>query len=214
MKKSLIIILSIIFILQTAPFVSAYTFDSDPLYSIELPEEFERVSESSFTTDDGRTFTVNYTDNTEEKFCIANLNKTETEEYADRIATESKSAFDSLGMDGSMEVISAEKIKHQNGKTAFVAVFKTVVNRENKQTVRYQKLYEFTGENNKFSFSYTAGKQEINDFDDAFNTIVINEPQIESVADKVTTAAIYGGVILVVFAGIIRFIRPSVKKKK
>ncbi|MBO5461783.1 MAG: hypothetical protein J6A49_00575 [Clostridia bacterium] len=215
MKKTVIIMLTLVFIFQSIPFVSAYTFNENPFYSIDMPEEFEAVGEDKFIADNDSNLSVSIVDNTEEKFCVADLNDSELKEYAETIASEGEEAFKSLDMDAEMTVVSYEKIKHPSGKTAVIIVFKTVATQNNKQRIRFQKLYEFTGVNNKFTFTYTATeKSQINDLDAAFDSIVINEEQIQGVGDKMTTAALFGGVVLLLLIGIIRFIRTPLKRKK
>ena len=189
MKKSFSLILSVVLIFQFIIGVGAYTFNENPLYTVEIPDGFGRVAENKFVSDDKGTFTVFITDNAEEKFCVADLDDSEIKEYAEGIAKSGEEGFKSLGMDGSVTVVSAEEI-------------------------RYEKMYEFTCIDNKFSFTYTPEKEEqVNDFDDCFNSIIINEAQIQSVGDKVTTGALYGGIILLLVLGIIRFIKPAKKKK-
>lgn len=214
MKRSFTIILSLVLLFQSMIGVTAYTFDDNPLYTIEVPEGFYQVGEDKFSSSKGETFSVYLTDNTEEKLCFADLNDTEISEYAEEIATNGATALKELGLNGSVEVVSVEKMKHSNGKTALVMVFKASVNNDGEVSIRYQKMYEFTCVDNKYSFTYNPeNENQINSFDDAFNSIVINEEQIQSVGDKITTAALYGGVIILIALGIVRFIKP-VKKKK
>lgn len=214
MKKSFSLILSVVLIFQFIIGVGAYTFNENPLYTVEIPDGFGRVAENKFVSDDKGTFSVFITDNAEEKFCVADLDDSEMKEYAEGIAKSGEEGFKSLGMDGSVTVVSAEKLKHTNGKTALVMVFKATAKVDGKEEIRYEKMYEFTCIDNKFSFTYTPEKEEqVNDFDDCFNSIIINEAQIQSVGDKVTTGALYGGIILLLVLGIIRFIKPAKKKK-
>ena len=209
MKKIIVLMFAMLFVLQIMPFASAYTYDTNPLYVIEMPEEFKCVKEDCFvsTGEDDKTFSVTMTPNNEEKFCIADMNDKQVQEYAQNIATQGGEAYKSLGMDGSMEVVSAEKIKHPSGKTALVIVFKTVVKTEGKDKVKYQKICEFSGVDNKFTFTYTSKKSQIKDMDESFLSIAVNEPQIESRMDKLISAALFGGLILVVLFGIFKFIR-------
>lgn len=214
MKKLLVLLSVLVFVLQTMPFAGAYTYDSNPLYTIEMPEDFICVEPDCFVGDDDKTFSVAMTPNTQDKICIADMNDKEVKEYAQTIATQGGQAYETLGMDGSMTVVSAEKTKHPNGKTAFIAVFKTVVKTGGKTKEKYQKICEFTGVENKFTFTYTSKENQIKDMDEAFLSIAVNETQIESKADRLTSAALYGGLILVVLLGILRFIKRTPYRKK
>ncbi len=216
MKKIFVLVFGLLFILQTMPFANAYTYDTNPLYTIEMPEEFSCVKEDCFvsTGEEDKTFSVAMTPNVEEKFCIADMNDKEVQEYAQTVATQGTKAYKSLGVVGSMDVVSAEKIKHPNGKTALVIVFKTVVKSDGKTKEKYQKICEFSGVDNKFTFTYTSKKNQIKDMDESFLSIVVNETQIESKADKLTSAVLFGGVILVVLLGILRFIKRTPYRNK
>lgn len=215
MKKLFALFFALIFVLQTMPFVSAYTYDSNPLYTIEMPEDFRCVQDDCFVGlgDDDKTFSVAMTPNAEENFCIADMNDEEVQKYAQTVATQGAQAFESLGMNATMTVVSAEKIKHPNGKIALVAVFKTVVKTAGKTKEKYQKICEFSGEENKFTFTYTSKEDQIKDMDESFLSIVVNETQIESRSDKLSSAAIFVGVILVLLLGILRFIKRTPYRK-
>lgn len=216
MKKIFVFVFSLFLVLQTMPFANAYIYDTNPLYTIEMPEDFTCVKEDCFvsTGADDKTFSVTMTPNGEEKFCIADMNDKEIQEYAQTIATQGSQAYESLGMDGAMTVVSAEKTKHPNGKTALVVVFKTVVKTESKTKEKFQKICEFSGVDNKFTFTYTSKENQIKDLDEAFLSIDIKETQIESRADKLTSAAIFGGVVFVILLGIFRFIKRTPYRNK
>ena len=58
------------------------------------------------------------------------------------------------------------------------------------------------------SFTYTVDdKEKLNDFDESFDSIVVNEKKVESKLDKLTTVATYVGIIIVVLVLVIWFVK-------
>lgn len=215
MKKLFILFLSALLCLQTGLCVWAVNYERE-LYSVQLPDDYDWVQEESYISDNGSTFSVTCSDNTEEKLCIADMSEKDIAEYTGEIERLSSEAMAAFGREGKIEIVSSEKVEHPNGKTALVTVCRTGAKSGDGTTVRLQKIYEFTGVNNKFTFTYTAVEEElIDDLDDAFASIVVNEAEIDSRWDKVGSAALFGGMIILICLGIYRFMaKPAPKKKK
>ena len=214
MKKLFVVFLSVLLCLQVGLCVCAVDYEMD-LYTVQLPDDYDWVKEDSFISDNGSNFSVSYSDNTKEKACIADMSKKDIEEYASEIETMSAAAMSVVGKDGKIEVISSEKVEHPNGKTALVTVFKTSAKSDDGDTVKYQKRYEFTCVEKSYKFTYTAAKKEyIDDLDDAFDTIVINEAEIESRQDKMGSIGLFCVLAILILLGIIRFIAPTPSKKQ
>ena len=193
---------------------ATYLFEENPLYSIELPDDYDLVGADKFISDNGDTFAVSYESNTDD-FCVADLKDEDMKEYAEALAEEGGQAFKLLGMDGKMEVVSYKKIENINNKTALVITLKTSVKKESGETVRLQKIYKFSGKDNKYTFTYTAtDEKDIDALDDAFNTIVIKEEQIESKKDNLVTLGMCAAVVALIFVGVIKFILRTPYKKK
>ena len=114
-----------------------------------------------------------------------------------------------------LKYLDCEKKKQKNGKTALVSHIETTIEMNGKKGVFYQTLYEFGGVNYKYSFTFTTeDKEKSNSMNDAFDTINIFEAETESNLDRFTGYAVAGGLALLVFAGIIRFIRTPEKRAK
>lgn len=215
MKKFFALFFALALLVTALPCGASYLFDGNPLYSIELPDDYDLVDEDKYISDNGDTLVVSCEPNSD-KFCVADLSETEIKEYAQKLADEGTQAFKSLDMDGKMEIVSHKIIENINGKAALVITLKTSAKKETGETVRLQKIYEFTGEENKYIFAYTAKKDEnIDALDEYFNTIVIKEKQIESKKDKLVTLGMCAGVVVLIFVGVIKFIikTPYTKNK-
>ena len=208
MKKYLIVLLSLIIVFQCIVVSCAGLYDGDSRYTIDLPEKFSQIGENRFRADDNSEFSVTFEDNKEKQFCVADMSDKDIDEYIATMETESKALLKEVGVDGSIKIISAEKIKHTNGRYALVILLETKYTVEGKTTVKYQKIYGFSCVENKMSFTYTVDdKEKLNDFDESFDSIVVNEKKVESKLDKLTTVATYVGIIIVVLVLVIWFVK-------
>ena len=217
MKKffALFFILTLIFtsFVTAVPCGATYIFNGDG-YSIELPDDYDLAAEEKFISDNGDTFSVSSEKNTE-KFCVADLSEDDMQEYAKKLADEGTQAFKIVGMEGEMEVVSCKKIENINGKTALEIVLRTSAKDEDGEAVHLQKICEFTCEKNKYTFIYTATyEKDINALDEAFNTIVIDEKQIESKKDNLVTLGMCAGVVALILVGVIKFVIRTPYKKQ
>ncbi len=212
MKKILLIALAVVTLCCLCINSAAVLYEYDGLYSVDLPESFVEMEEHNFIDDNNSNFRADIEDNEELNFCIRNLSDKDIKENADLLASEAKGAFEILGKDGEMKVVSCEKIKHSNGRWAVVTVFKTTVKENNKTASHLQKMYEFDGIKNKYTFIYTADKdEEIDSLDSSFDSIVIYESEAESIADKVIDRLALVGLCILLLIGIIRFIKGKRK---
>ncbi len=208
MKKFLTILLTLLITLQCTVFVGAGLYDEDSRYTIDLPEKFRQAGENKFQADDNSEFSVTFGDNKDEQFSVANMSDKDIEKYIKTLEAESKAVLEEFGVDGSIKIVSAEKIKHPNGQYALVMTLETKYTVEGKATVKYQKLYGFSCVDNMITFTYTVdSKEDLNGIDEAFDSIVVNEKEVESKIDKITTVAIYAGIVLVILAVVILFVK-------
>ncbi len=208
MKKILSPLICLIAVFALCVNVYAVERKYENMYSVDLPEEYYEVEEHKFVGDDGDTFSVTIEENTDGEYSIENLSQKELEKSAKALAESAKEAFESIGEDGGTELVSVEKSKHPNGKTAAVTVYKTYMTDGKKTVSHLQKMYEFAGVNNKYTFIYTAENDEdIDSLDDAFNSIKIFEAEAESTLDKIVSTAALAGLVCLFLLGIFRFIR-------
>lgn len=219
MKKAISLIFSLLMLFSFAISANAEVFNGADLFTVDLPEGFEQtgtsVSDFTFTNENGDSFTVSYSDNTEEDyiFCPANMSKKDIEKYTNALSSESANVMKDYADNFELKFLSGEKIKHKNGKTALVCQTKTTIKKDNRTGIFYQTMYEFGGEDYKYTFTYTTDEEKNkNSFNDVFESINIFEGETESNLDKVTTYAVAGIMALLVFAGIIRFIRTPEKR--
>lgn len=212
MKKYLIVLLSLIIVLQSVILADAAVYNKDSRYTIDLPDKFQSAGDNKFSADDKSNFYISFDDNSEEKFCVADMSDKDIREYTAKLVAEGEAAFANLGMDAEMKIVSAEKIKHPNGMYAFFMILETACTDAGKTKTNYQKIYAFSGVENIITFTYTADKKEqLNDADTAFDSIVINEGQAESRFDKIKTAVFYVVIILVILLAVILFVKKRSK---
>ena len=212
MKKFVLVFLSLLIILQCIVISGAVVYDGDSRYTIDIPENFQRVGENKFLSDDNSNLYVSFADNTQEQFCVADMSDKDIKEYSDKIVTESKALLLSFGIDADISVVSAEKVKDDNGTYFFIMVLETSYVKDGKTQTDYQKIYEFSGVENKISFTYTTDKKEqMNDMNGAFDSLVIKEKQVESKLDKIKTAGFYAGVVVVILLVVIVFVKRRSK---
>lgn len=212
MKKYLTVFLSLLIVIQCVVFANAALYNNDSRYTVELPEEFQQVGENKFVADDASEFSVTFEDNKEEQFCVADMSDKDVEEYINTMESESKALLKEYGVDGSLNIISAEKIKHPNGKYALALIVESKYTVEGKTTVKYQKIQGFSCVENKITFTYTVDdKEKLNEGDAVFDSVVVNEKQVESKLDKIKTAGLYAGIIVIMSAVVIIFVKRRSK---
>ncbi len=202
-----------LFFLQFSVTSSAFTYNGGDLYTIELPDGYTEYDEGNFKVDDGSAFTIGVEDNTELKYCVSDLNEKKLRESAENMANEAVSAFALVGKEGKMEVVSVKKVKHPNGMDAAVTVFKTsaIINGEEK--THLQKVYEFGGAVNKYTFIFTPDKaDDIDALDSAFDSIIINEVEAPGVVDLIIRYSVLGVIVVLLCVGIFKFLRKPKRK--
>ncbi len=221
MKKAVSLIFTFLMLFSFALSVSAEEFNGADLFTVDLPEGFEQtgtnVTDFTFTNESGDTFTVAYSDNTQEDaiFSPADMSQKEIEEYSNSISEESKTVMKDFADDFDLEFISGEKIKQKNGKTALVSQMKTTIKQNKRTGIYYQTMYEFGGINYRYTFTYTTDDEAKKDsFNEVFESIDIFEGETQSKLDKIVEYAAIGGIGLLIFIGIIRFIRTPEKREK
>ncbi len=143
-------------LLNCAVFTNAALYNNDSRYTIDLPEDFSQIGENKFRADDNSEFSVTFEDNKEEQFCVADMSDKDIDEYIATMETESKALLKEVGVEGSIKIISAEKIKHTNGRYALVILLETKYAVDGETTVSYQKIYGFSCVENKIIFTYTV----------------------------------------------------------
>lgn len=219
MKKAVSLIFTLFMLFSFAVSVNAEEFNGADLFTVDLPEDFRQtganVSDYTFTNENGDSLTVSYSDNTqkEEIFSPADMSKKEIEEYTNYLSEEAEKVMKDFADDFEMKFLSGEKIKHKSGKTTLVCQTKTTITNNKKDNVYYQTMYEFGGVNYKYTFTYTTDDETKKDsFNEVFDSINIFEGETESNLDKLAGYALIGGMVFLIFIGIIRFIRTPEKR--
>ncbi len=212
MKKFLTLFLSLVIFLQITIFAGADVYNKDSRYEIDIPDNFTEVGENSFVTEDNSDFYVTFTDNKEEKVCVADMSDKDVREYVDATLSEGKKLLESQKVDASIKLISAEKIKHNKGIYALVIVLETSFVQDGAEVVSYKKLRVFSGEEHLITFNYsTDEKEKLDNADDVFASIVIHEEQIESKLDKLKSAGIVAVISILMIIGIVWFVKRRSK---
>lgn len=219
MKKTVSLIFAIFMLFSFALSVSAEEFNGADLFTVNLPDDFEQtgtaMTDFTFTNEDGDTFAVTYSDNTEEDniFSPADMSKEEIEENNRSLSEESESVMKDFADDFELKFISGEKVKQKNGKTAIVSKTKTTITQDDRTAVYYQTMYEFGGVNYKYTFTYTTDDESEKDsFTEVFESINIFEGETKSNLDKLGEYALFAALGLLLVIGIIRFIRTPEKR--
>lgn len=220
MKKVFSVCLALLFTVFSAVSVCAYEFNGDSFFSMDMPKEFKQDKTDdgySFSSENGETLSVEYVDNedVEDVFSVKDMTKADIKKYTDKLASSVKEALALYEISAETEIISAKRQKLESGDEALVIQLKTTAVSENKTQTYYQKLYEFGGINNKFTFTFTTESSErANSFDDAFSTIDIHEAQLRSDKGDLTAYAVVGVITALIVVGIIKFIKTPTNKIK
>ena len=211
MKKLFCLCLAVFMVASMTVVANAVKIEKEQ-YTIELPDSFTEVQESKFIGD--KNLSVNIEENTKLSVCVADMSQKEAERYAKTIAELSQSAFKVAGRQGSMEVLGATVKEHPDGRKVLVTTYKTTSADSGKETVRYQRIYEFSCVNNKYSFVLTAeSEKELDDFEPAFASITINEAEDKGFKGDIGAYITVGIIFGLFIVGIIRFIRTPAKRK-
>lgn len=218
MKRVLCIFICIFMILQSGITVSAsYIYENeDKNFSVELPDDFEEVEDMKFIGDDDSNFGVAVREYTEddEDYCIDGMTEEELKERFQLLQDVSSVGMAAAQMNGSIELISVSKIEHKSGHNAVVLEFKTTAETDEGTRVRYQKVCEFTCEENIYTFTFTSREGgSTGDLDESFDSIRINEGEklglLNTFIKKGIPAVIVFGILIL---GIIRFSRKLGKR--
>lgn len=213
MKKFLCLLLILVVLASTTVIVSAVKVEKEQ-YTIELPDSFTEVGESKFIGDKNENLSVNIEEKQKLTVCVADMSQKEAERYASTIAELSQSAFEVAGRQGSMEVIGAEVKDHPDGRRVFVATYKTMSADSGKETVFYQRIYEFSCVNNQYTFVLTTESvKELDEFQSAFDSITITEAEDKGFKGDIGAYVIVAVLFGLFGWGIVRFIRTPAKRK-
>lgn len=219
MKKAVSLIFTFILLFSFAVSINAEEFNGADLFTVDLPDDFEQrganVTDFTFTNEADDTFAVSYSDNTQEDeiFSPADMSKKDIEEHTNYLSEEAEKVMKDFADDFNLEILSGEKVKQKNGKTALVCQTKTTITKNEKTVIYYQTIYEFGGAKNKYTFTYTTDDEAKKDsFNEVFESINIFEGETESNLDRLVGYALIGGIGLLVVIGIIRFIRTPEKR--
>lgn len=219
MKKAVSLIFVLIMLFSFALSANAEEFNGADLFTVDLPEDFEQTGTSasnfSFTNENGDIFAVSYSDNTQEDtvFSPTDMSQKEIEEYTKTLSEESKTVMKDYADNFEMKFLSGEKVKHKNGKTALVCQTETTIKKDKRTGVFYQTMYEFGCKDYKYTFTYTTSDKDKKDsFGEVFDSINIFEAETETNRDRLESYAIAGVVVILIFVGIIKFIRTPEKR--
>ena len=219
MKKATSLILILLIFCSLTIGVSAEVFNGADLFTVDLPEEFKQNTASgtdfNFQNEDGDVFALSYCDNTKKEgvFSPSDMSKKEIEKYQNTLSEEAKIVMKEYADEFKLEFLSGEKVKHKNGKTALLFQTKTSIKKDNRTGVYYQTICEFGGIDYKYTFTYTTTDEDKKDsFNEVFESINIFEGETKSNSDKFAEHALFVGLGLLIFIGIIRFIRTPEKR--
>ncbi len=213
MKKFLCFCMVLFVIASMTVVASAVKIEKEQ-YTIDLPDSFTEVEESKFIGDKNENLSVSIEENTKGTICVADMSQKDAEKYAEKMAELSTSAFEVVDREGSMQVLGAEVKEHTDGRAVLVITYKTISKNNGTETVRYQRSYEFSCVNNKYSFVFTAEtEQELDTFDSAVETVTIAEAEDTGFKGDIGAYIIVAVIFGLLGWGIVRFIRTPAKRK-
>ncbi len=216
-KLSYLITIFIVLTILCIP-VSAYNFNGGSLFSIEIPESFVQTEYSdtsfSFENSKGDVFNITFKEN-DEKFCAKGMSEKDLTAYKEEYSKDVETVMDAYELEIESEFISCKKVKTNDGATALVSVIKTTLKKDERAETYYQKIYEFGGVNNKYTFALsTTNKKSLDSFDEGFSSIVLNEATLRSTGENIAVYAFVSLIIILIVAGIVRFIRTPEKRRQ
>ncbi len=215
MKKILSVILSVFVVLQLVCVCSAKEFSYGDMYTIEIPEGFEKTGEQSFANENGAILDVVQQENTDD-FSVRTLTKSSIKEITTVMIEELSTALSDLGREVENEVLYADVVKHPNGQKAFTFEFKATTKSGSVEKTKYQKVYVFSCQDNIYSFTYAStGEEDRSLMDSAFDSIVIKEAENRIILDRLGEIIAMVGLFALIVIGIAKFfIKPKGKPKK
>lgn len=221
MKKAISLVLILFIFCSLALTVNAEEFNGADLFTIDLPDGFEQSEERegffSFINENEDTFSISYSDNTVEGevFSPEDMSEKDAEEYLKKLSEDAHIAMKEYSDKFEMKMYGEKVIKHKSKKAALVFQTKSKMAVEGQDFVNYQTIYEFGGINYKYTFTYTtADEKRLDSLNEVFDSINIFEGETQSKADKLSSYAAAAFLALLVFAGIVRFIRTPEKREK
>ncbi len=213
MKRLICLLLTLFMLVCTGVMAFGATVEKEK-YTIELPENMYELDESRFTGDKNDDFSVIIEENTDETICVADMSADDAREYAEKIVNETLNGFKLIDKEGEMEVLCADVKKHPNGKKMLVTEYKATAFSNGVEKVQYQKICEFSGVDNKYSFVYIAEQEsDLKDFDRYIDTITIGEAENKGLLGDLGSFAAAIGLFGIIILGIIRFLRTPAKRK-
>ena len=172
---------------------ASVTFDKDSNFTVEIPDGFtyseENSSENIFVFQKGEdTFNINYNASTKNDYW-ADASEEKLQEYADSFSETMEDYYASMDIECNVDVEYIKLEKVDNGYTALVYLMQTT----QADTPFYQKMYQFIGENNVYTLTYTsADKKVVEKINDIAKTFVMNEKELQKT--DIGANALYGAI--------------------
>lgn len=172
---------------------ASVTFDKDSNFTVEIPDGFtyseENSSENIFVFQKGEdTFNINYNASTKNDYW-ADASEEKLQEYADSFSETMEDYYASMEIECNVDVEYVKLEKVDNGYTALVYLLHTT----GTDTSFYQKMYQFMGENNVYTLTYTsADKKEVEKVLDIAKTFTMNEDELQK--PDMGANALYGAI--------------------
>ena len=218
MKKLCYLICLLVILSITGVSAYAYNFNGNSLFNVDIPEGFTQAdyTETSyvFTNSEGDSFNISFSAN-EDEFFVKDMSEKDIAAYKDDYSQDVATAMEAYELDIKSEFISCEKLKVADGTTALVSVIKTTIASDNRSETYYQKVYEFGGVNNSYTFSFsTTDEKRLNSLDNTFSSIVLNEASFRSTGEAIAVYSTAAIIALLFIAGIIRFVRTPEKRRQ
>ena len=214
MKKiGSLVLAAVMLCIMTLNAGAAFVFDKDSNFTVEIEDGFvfseEESADNIFMFRKGQdTFNINYVPSTKNDYW-ADASEEDLEEYSKDFSEMMKDNYASMELDWNVDIEYIKLEEVDNGYTALVYLVRTT----GADISFYQKMYQFMGENNVYTLTYTsADKKEVEKVLDIAKTFTMNEDELQKI--DVDANALYGAIRGACVGVCIAVILVVVKKKK
>ena len=195
---------------------ASFAFNEDKNFTVEIEDGFvyseENSSENIYLFQNGEdTFNINYTASTKNDYW-ADASEEKLNSYAESFAGMMEDHYASMDIECNVDVEYIKLEEVENGYTALVYLLHTT----QEETSFYQKMYQFIGENNVYTLTYTSdNKKTVEKVNDIAKTFVMNEEELQKPdkGSEVIYNTIKGACMGICFAVVLVVVKKKNDKK-
>ena len=210
-KLSILLVVLVMLFATTMSVYAADTYNHKELYSIELPDEYEYIEESSTEeipalekADGSANININYIQNSD-KSTFQNLINEDLESYKKMLKTSILTEYAKQGMlSAEVNILTVETKELTNGYTTLISV----VESKFPNGTLHQKMYQFAGVDYVYTVAITTqNEKQLVELDNVIETFKMTEAELVATpdaSDDTTTEEDSSSIIsIIVFAVLI-----------